>query len=309
LRLPGRIKEILWGWKLPWYKHYLNGCEMLFAPSFFEVNMGLNIPQVTSIHDLSACLFPDQRGKSLSRFLCQRAKLACEKAQKIIAISKSTKNDLVRLYKIPSGKITVTYLAGKSFKKVANQLPDGLKKDSYILATGTIEPRKNLSRLFQAYAKLDEKTTAQYPLVIAGAKGWNTGLIYQTIKRLNLKDKVIFLGYISDESLARVYQDCLFFVYPSLYEGFGIPLLEAFSFGKTVLTSDVSSMPEVSGDAALLVDPNNVDDIARGLEKLISDDTLRLKLQALSQKRAKDFSWVKTASQTLQVLESVKLNA
>ena len=305
LPLPGGFKELLWGWRIPWYRCLLKGCDLFFAPSFFEVNMGLGISQVVAIHDLTPCLFPDQRGGGVSRKLCRKTNEACQKAVKVITISKSTKKDLIKVHSIDPDKIEVTYLGQKKFGAVSQVLPDRLKKRSYILSASTIEPRKNLSRLLKAFGSLDPKLRKQYPLVVAGAKGWNTGEIYDTLHKYKLEDEVIFLGYISDEMLASVYKNCLFFVYPSLYEGFGLPILEALSFGKAVLTSKTSSMPEVAGEAALLVDPQDEKQIADGLEKLITDTNFRAGLEAKSQVQANKFSWEKCAKETLKILNGI----
>jgi len=303
LRLPGKLKSLLWGVRLPWFKKYLKGSDVLFAPSFFEANLGLKIPQVTTMHDMSFVLFPDQRGRASAKFLESRAKNVCQISKTIIADSLATKKDVEKIYKIPSDKIEVVWLGRREFTKIADKLPNGLKKDSYILATGTVEPRKNLVGLFNAYAMLSAELQAKYPLVIAGAKGWNTGEIFETLEKLKLSDKVIFLGFVEDEVLAKVYRDCLFFIYPSFYEGFGLPILEALSFKKAVITSGVSSMPEVAGDAALLVDPNDAKSIYNGIFKLIMDPKVRGSLEAKALEQANRFSWKKTAKRTLEILE------
>jgi glycosyltransferase involved in cell wall biosynthesis len=303
LRLPGKLKSILWGIGFPWYKKYLKGSDVLFAPSFFEANLGLKIPQITTMHDMSFVLFPDQRGRMSANFLANRARKVCNISKKIIADSFATKKDVEKIYNIKSDKIEVIWLGRKEFNLISDKLPNNLKKDSYILATGTVEPRKNLVGLFEAYSMLDEATQDKYPLVIAGAKGWNTGETFETLEKLRLTDKVIFLGFVADEVLAKIYQDCLFFIYPSFYEGFGLPILEALYFEKAVITSDVSSMPEVAGDAALLIDPKSPKSIFEGMRRLIVDEKKREALSKNARAQADKFEWKKTAEETLKVIE------
>lgn len=303
LRLPGKIKSILWGLNLPWYKKYLKGSDVLFAPSFFEANLGLKIPQVTTMHDMSFVLFPDQRGKLSAGYLAQRARKVCRLSKKIIADSLATKKDVQKIYQIPESKIEVVWLGKRELVEASEKLPEGLQKDSFILATGTLEPRKNLVGLFKAYSMLGEEVQSKYPLVIAGAKGWNTGEIFETLDRLKIKDRVKFLGYISDSELSRVYKDCLFFIYPSFYEGFGLPILEALNQKKAVITSNVSSMPEVAGDAALLIDPKDPESIFKGMRELIDNKKLLNELALKAKAQADKFSWEKTAKQTLKIIE------
>lgn len=303
--LPGHLKEKMWDWQLPWFKHWLGKTDIFYAPSFLEVNLGLKIPQVVTIYDLTTLLFPKHLGKTMTERYNLKTKRACQKVQKIIAISKSTKNDLIKLLKVPAAKIEVIYPGKNDLESPAANLPKGLKSKSYILAVGTIEPRKNLIGLFKAYALLPIALQEKYPLVVAGAEGWNTGETFNCLKVLKLEDKVKFLGFVSDGVLSKLYQETALFVYPSLYEGFGFPVLEALSFGVPVITSDISSLPEVAGSAAVLVEPRKSKSISNAIQKLLEHKEEADKLRHLAKKQADKFSWQKTAKETLKVFEEI----
>lgn len=304
-KIPGNIKEKVWGWTIPWFDRLLGDADIFYAPSFFEVNMGLKIPQVVTIYDMTTFLYPAHRGEEVSKRLNLRTKKACKKATKIIAISSSTANDLQKYLKIAKTKIDVIYPGQNQLSEPVKNLPGSLKKDAYILAVGTIEPRKNLVGLFKAYSLLPLKIQDKYPLVICGAEGWNTGEIFDTYLRLKLEGKVKLLGFVPDGLLAKLYKEAAVFVYPSIYEGFGFPVLEALSFGKPVVTSNISSMPEVAGKAALLVDPENTKSIANGLQRLLEHKNEADDLSKMAKKQAEKFSWEKTALQTLKVFEEI----
>lgn len=305
IMIPGQLKEKLWGWRLPLLSNLTKNSDIFYAPSFFEVNMGLKTPQIVTIYDLTTFLFPSHRGKEVSKRLNLRTKIACLKAQKIIVISKSTKNDLIKILKISQQKIQVICPGRTEFLKCAKNLPAGLKRKSFILTVGTIEPRKNLIGLFKAYALLAPQLQEKYPLVIVGAKGWNSGDIYEVIKNLKIIDKIKFLGFVSDLTLAKLYKEAAVFAYPSLYEGFGFPVLEAMGFGTPVVTSNVSSLPEVAGKAAILVDPHDPQVISSGIQRLLEHNQEAIELGKRGLIQAKKFSWEKAARETLKVFREV----
>lgn len=302
-KIPGGLKEKIWAWKIPWFNKTLEKSDVLLAPSFFEVNLGVKIPQVVIIYDMTTFLFPDQRGQEVSERLSKRTRMACRKAEKIIAISEATKRDILNILKIPSSKVVVAYPGLTRLPKPIMKLPSGLKEKSYILFVGTIEPRKNLIGLFRAYSRLSAQLQEKFPLVVVGAQGWNTGETYQVLREENLKDKVIFLGFQDDKMLAKLYQEAAVFVYPSLYEGFGIPIIEAMSFGTPVITSNISSMPEAAGKAALLIDPTEPKMISSALQRVLEGKAKPK--PSLLKAQAKKFSWLKVAKETLKALEEV----
>ena len=180
---------------------------------------------------------------------------------------------------------------------VAELLPE----PGFVLAVGTLEPRKNLPRLVAAYSRLDAAVQARHPLVVVGPVGWEAGETLDALRSLG--DRAQILGHVSDAAIAELYRRCALFCYPSLAEGFGLPVLEAMSAGAAVLTSNVSSMPEVGGDAVEYIDPTDVDGLAAGLARLLSSPELRAELGAKALRRAGEFTWERFAESTLAVLE------
>ncbi len=176
-----------------------------------------------------------------------------------------------------------------------------LPAPGFVLAVGTLEPRKNLPRLVAAYKALDEELQRRHPLVVVGALGWETGETLDSLRSLG--DRARMLGYVSDAALAELYRRCAVFCYPSLGEGFGLPVLEAMAAGAAVLTSNVSSLPEVGGEAVAYADPLRVQDIAAQLQSLLGDESRRAELAELAQARASEFSWARFAELTLAALE------
>ncbi len=173
----------------------------------------------------------------------------------------------------------------------------------YALFVGTLEPRKNLGKLIQAYAMLPESARSSCDLVIVGGSGWKQTGLADEVRRCGLERNVIFTGFVDDRMLATLYANCLFLAMPSLYEGFGFPIVEAQSFGKPVLTSNTSSMPEVAGESAILVDPRNAEAIASAFGQLCLDARLRQKLAAGARRNAERFTWENHAKGMLQIFE------
>ncbi|MFA4880399.1 MAG: glycosyltransferase family 1 protein [Candidatus Doudnabacteria bacterium] len=266
---------------------------------------------VVFVPDLVAFLFPRKHNPKavfLERCFLKRA---LSQSQRVIAISDATKRDLQRLFSLPSSKIDVVYLAANQCRQKSPSFLAEVKQkynlpSEFILFAGTLEPRKNLVRLIEAYQRLSFKE--EYGLVIAGKEGWYYKEIFQRVRQLNLEQYVRFLGYIERRDLIALYHLATVFVYPSLYEGFGLPPLEAMACGIPVITSNISSLPEVAGQAALLVNPKDVAEIAGMLERILTDQELRVRLARLGRERAKKFSWEKTAREILKILERVTIS-
>lgn len=313
-RIPGAWKEKLWGWqKLNLLDLVLGKQDILFAPSFFEIHLASRIPAVVTIHDLTMFKFPEQRGKTLSQYLASRTLKACQKAQKILSVSENTKKDLIEILKIKPEKIIVTPLAcAEEFSLAVNA--DEIKKiktkynlaKKIILSVGTLEPRKNMVRLISAYAELPKILQKKYDLVIAGGAGWNNSDILTMVQALGLQEKVKFLGFVPDADLNLLYHTTEIFVYPAIYEGFGLPVLEAITAGAPVITSNTSSLPEVGGKAVLYVDPLDVSDIVLKIKNLLENPRLRTNLIKKGKIQAQKFSWEKTVRKTLGVFEQFK---
>lgn len=296
--IPGRLKEWLWGQRWWEIAKYMPQAEVLFAPSFFEVALGERRPQVVTIHDLSHVLFPEQRGEKVSQRLTERNRLTVEKAVRVIAPSRATQDDLIRLFHLDERKIIVIPHGYNTFFQESPET----ERQPFFLFVGTMSPRKNLTGLFQAYAELPPEIREEYRLKVVGAEGWNTSEIYQTYQNLRLTEKVEFLGYQNDDALRTLYNQAAAFIFPSLYEGFGIPILEAMACGCPVITSNVSSMPEVAGGAALLVDPSNPQEITEAMTRVVTEPRLWARLHRAGLEQVRKFSWERTARQTLEVL-------
>ena len=279
-------------------------CRLLHAMDFFTP-VGSAIPQILSVYDLYFLREPQSLDRSSYRHYSKLVRYA-QSAAHIICSSEATKKDLLDLAGVPGSKASVVYPGPSLELHRIDMSETGSGSEPFMLCVGTIEPRKNLARLFQAYALASERSTAPLPtLLLAGRCGYRAQEILDSLSSLGLDSRVRYLGEIPDNELAKLYREALFLVYPSLYEGFGFPLVEAMAYGVPVLTSDISSIPEVVGDAAYLVNPEDIESIAGGLRALSGDPELRARLSALGRLRCERFSWARTASETLDVYRNV----
>lgn len=276
--------------------------DVFFSPTHYSPLTGLKT--VISILDISYLHFKDLFKKKDLYKLRYWGKYSIKRAKKIITISESSKSDIIEAYRLASGKVSVVYPGINQIDKTIDM--DKLREkyglsEKYILFVGTIQPRKNISRLIEAFSKIKEDTQ----LVIIGKKGWQFEEILESPRKFGIEDKVKFFHDVSSEDLPTFYKNAQVFILPSLYEGFGLPVVEAMYYGCPVITSNVSSLPEAGGDAALYVDPENVSDIAEKMEKVLGSDSLRKEMIEKGKEHVKKFSWEKAASQTLNVLEEV----
>ncbi len=289
--------------------------DILHAPAFAPP-FSRTFKVVVTVHDLIGMFFPNQLSWP-SRFYWGKWLPHCVKrASAIIAVSENTKRDLVNYLKIPEKNIHVIYPSGhESFlptadrKEVSRMKARFRIREKYFLFVGTIEPRKNLVRVVEAFARFLKRTKQDlsYQLVVVGIKEYAHGRSFKSLvgqSAAGLED-VIYTGYVSNENLNLLYCGAEAFIFPSLYEGFGIPVLEAMACGVPVLTSNLSSIPEVAGDAALYVDPTAVEKITDGMIELVQDARLRRNLIEKGFERVKRFSWKETARQTLGVYEAL----
>ena len=266
-------------------------------------------PSVVTVHDLGYRHFPDSHGTAQRRYLAWGTRWSAQAARRVIAISQATAQDLVRFDAINPAKIRVIYeAAGPPVASDRPLISEVADLPPYALFVSTIQPRKNVARLIQAYAFLVKNESIPWELVLGGGKGWLSDSLYRLAGELGVADRVHFLGYVADEDLPGLYAQARFFCYPSLHEGFGLPVLEAQSYGVPVMTSNNSALPEVAGDAALLVDPTDVDAIADAMLRLSQDEELRQRLIAAGYENVKRFSWDKAARETLAVLEEAAQN-
>ena len=297
--------------------------DIFFTPTHYAPRFS-PVPTVISIMDLSYIHFPELFKKSDLYQLKNWTAYSVKNARKILTISKASKDDIMRVYRVPEDKVIVIYPGIKKNIKYQISNMDEIRnkygiRGEYILFVGTLQPRKNIVRLIEAFAfvchpelvsgsqsKRDSDLRQNdIQLVIVGKKGWLFDEILKAPKKFGIEDKVKFLDFVADEDLPLFYKNALCFVLPSLYEGFGLPILEAMQYGCPVITSNVSSLPEAGGDAALYVNPLDVDDIVKNLELIIQNSELRNKLKKKGYEQVKKFSWEKTARETLRVLEEV----
>lgn len=279
-----------------------------FSPYIRKVR---GIKTVITVHDLHLLMFPNADFQHNIKLYTTLYTKAIEVADICIAVSESTKVDMIKYFSVTPEKIRVIYEGvSERFHPIDDLSVIGDFKEKFglpegIILTVGIGHRKNTQRLIQAYRVLKEKHRIERKLVITGKpKFWNFEMT-QLIGRLNLNEDIIFLGYFPEEELPILYNSSDLFVFPSLYEGFGFPLLEAMKCGVPVVTSNISSMPEIVGDAGLLVDPYNEYEIAEAIAKVLSDGDLRTKLKTKGMERAKKFTWEETVKKTIGVYREV----
>jgi glycosyltransferase involved in cell wall biosynthesis len=273
-----------------------------------------------TVHDLSFLRDPDSAVPSLRRFLERAVRRSVERAHRVLADSQATQDDLAELWRIAPGKIEVLRSGVDArFQPIRDPATLAAVRAKYalgdgpiVLAVGTIQPRKNYVRLIQAFGQvvgrwwqIGSDLLGDVNLVIAGGQGWMFDDIYAEVARLGLDGRVKFTGFVDDADLPALYSAATLFAYVSLYEGFGLPALEAMACGAPVLGSSVSSIPEVVGDAGLLVDPRDVDAIAAGLIGLLKDASARDDYMRAGLKRAAQFTWEGAARQLLAVYDDL----
>jgi glycosyltransferase involved in cell wall biosynthesis len=271
----------------------------------------LHLPckSVVTIHDLNfynlATYFSPLKRTALRLFITHGAK----KADHILTVSRFSKTQLVEMLGIPDEKVTVTYSAAK--ERTMNILPFAELQRRYgvqmpyILGLSSLSPHKNMAALIKAFAIVKEKGFTRLRLVLAGHPPTDKSYLDELIKRTKLQDSVIFTGYLRDEVLPSLYAHAEIFVFPSLYEGFGVPPLEAFTCETPVASSSAASIPEIVGDSAVYFDPQCVEEIAESIVRLLQDETLRNTVVAKGKERVKEFTWEKIAQKTLEVYNIV----
>jgi len=288
---------------LPVTDWWARGADVFHASNLLE-HPPRHLRLTATIHDMTSWLMPELHARGNLR-ADRRFLEICKRADKLIAVSQSTKDDAVRLAGLPPDKIVVIHSGVPDAFFTVN--PDAIRRvrqrhalqRPFVLFVGTIEPRKNIDTLLDAWAALPPSLREEYELVIAGPAGWASPA---TIERLRA---VRYLGYIPEPDLAPLTAAAAVFVYPSLYEGFGFPVAQAMAARVPVVTSNLSSLPEVAGDAALLVDPRSTSELLAALSRLLLSPDLRSELAARGRCRARDFRWETCAAKSLQFFEEV----
>ena len=289
----------------------LEKSDLIYSP-YYPVPSKREAKAILTIHDLIPLVHPEWfNNPSTIRFFEKNLRESAKYADKIIADSRCTKRDIVKFYDIEEEKVEVIHLAPCSIFKntqdcnfpFINDVPKIVsEKRPYFLSVATLEPRKNLVRTIKAFELFrDSEKNLEPALLLVGKSGWKNEELLKTFNNSRYKDSIFFTGYLSDKDLISVYQQALAFTYPSLYEGFGLPVLEAMSSGVPVITSNNSSLAEIATDAALCCDPYSVEEIAVSMQRIAESQTLRQNLAALGIQRSNEFSWEKTAEETANV--------
>ncbi len=300
-----RLEQLL----LPWMVDRLQ-FSVYHSPDFIPPLHG-NCPSVITIHDLAFLIYPHFLTRDSARYYGQIDR-AVRRARHIIAVSESTKRDLVKMLGTPEDKITVIYEAADPMyhpveRSVALRHVQELfdLPSEFILFVSTIEPRKNVSGLLRAYKRLREDYRLTPALVLAGSSGWLVDDMQRLVDELQLRPHCHFLGHVSNCDLLQLYNSALCLVHPAFYEGFGLPPLEAMACGTPVVAANVSSLPEVVGNAGASRDPRNDEEITVAIMRVLTDAALREESRSRGLRRAGAFSWQGTAEQTMQVYRQV----
>jgi glycosyltransferase involved in cell wall biosynthesis len=309
-RIPGKILMLSWGYlKFPPID-LLTGKFDIFHSTNFIIPPKKEGKIIITIHDLYFMKYPENTelfgGRYFKRFLPSNI----NKVDKIIAVSRSTKRDIINILGVNEDKIEVIYEGVDNIFKPINDRVKVLKikdryslPDKFILFVGSIEPRKNILSLIKSFSLIRSKI--EHKLVVVGSKGWGYKNIFDAIDSLNLRKSVMFTGYVPEYDLPYIYNASDLFVFPSFYEGFGLPVLEAMACGIPVIASNRSSIPEIIGDSGIVIDPDNIHELKDAMLNLLNNDELKKRLIDKGIKRASMFSWEKTAYNTLDLYKSV----
>jgi len=290
----------------------MGGVNIFFSPHFFLTSLSSSCKRVTTFHDLSFVHFPEffSWRKNIWHNLEMAPKWQAKFSDQIIAVSESTKKDLINLYGIDPAKIEIIYsgisplIKRPSEEKLLEFRKENNLPERFILFLGKLEPRKNIVGIIKAFniLKRDKRFNNIY-LVLAGSRGWLYKDIFQEIEKSEFKKEIIIKNYISDEARAFYYSLADVFIYPSFFEGFGFPSLEAMACGTPVVVSNNSSLPEIVGNGELLVQPNNIQEIAKSIMLILTDNELRDRLSCFGLQRSAKFNWHKTAEYTLKYIK------
>lgn len=300
-KIPQRLITAWWmGIRWPHLEHITDNCDIYQISEICQ--QPTKRKTVAFIHDLTTILYPDYhllKNKILYHFRFKNIK---KHADVVLTNSKHTKNDIIQHLGISNDRIVVTpFGVDEMFKPTKGSMIEA----PYICYLGTIEPRKNLENLFKAFKRLKDQEAIPHKLVLIGKDGWFYEDIYKVMRELNLENDVVRLGFVPDEELPGLLSGAELFVYPSFYEGFGLPVLEAMACGTPVVTSRVSSLPEVGGEAVKYCNPDSYKDIAEKMFEFLKSWTEREKYSKLGLERAKKFTWENCARKHLNVYQSM----
>lgn len=285
--------------------------DLLHSPDFIPPAFGASRHLIT-VHDLNFLYYPEYLTAESRSYYAGRIEWAVKKADHIVADSEHTRQDLIERLQTPPEKVTTVHLAASpifaqefSAEEIDRTLAAFGLAPGYILFVGTLEPRKNVPTLLRAFDLVRRATALEIPLVLVGRKGWLYDEIDEVMVSLGLEEHVRHLPNVSDRQLAHLYQQAGVLALPSHYEGFGFPVLEAMHCGCPVIASNRASLPEVAGDAAILLEPDDAEAWAAALEQVLTDQMKRTELIVAGKRQACRFNWTKTAAATLKIYESL----
>lgn len=294
-------------WSLGLPRYIRKNQIQLFHGTNFEVPLRSECPTVLTIHDLSTLLYPETHEGRIVRRARRRLPMMARAATMIIMPTEAIRREVHEHLQIPLARLVAIPEAARScfLRLEFEQTADTRKRlgvgDEFLLYVGTIEPRKNLMTLVRAFEEVLNRRESHLQLVVAGRKGWMVDDLLGYVKQSRAASRIIFTGYLSDDQLSALYSSCTLFVYPSLYEGFGLPPLEAMACGAPVIVSRIPSIQEVAGTAARLVSSENVSELTEAIIELLDDALLRQQLSIAGISRASEFSWDRTARQVQDV--------
>ncbi len=310
----GPLGRHWWSAGLP--RHIRRSDLKLFHGTNFDIPLWRPCATVLTIHDLSHLLYPETHEKRRVKRAQRRLPIMARGADAIITPTESVRREVCQLLKTnPETVFAIPEAARACFRPLAFAETEAVRRklevgDDFLLTVGTLEPRKNMGVLVSAFAEVARALPQrQTKLVIAGGRGWLSGPLFAAIERSPVRDRILLTDYLHDEELQALYASCRAFIYPSLYEGFGLPPLEAMACGAPVIVSNVSALAEITGDAAWAFDPQSVGDLAKNIIELVDNDNNenpedpRRRLSIVGQRRAAEFSWEKTAQLTWKVYE------
>lgn len=312
IHIPDRFLNIIWyRWRLPLYATYFSGqVDIYHGPDFALPPIGRKLRKVVTVHDLAFLEHPEYAVPALAAYLKKIVPEAVAAADLVCTVSEEVSQMLEKHFQTPRHKLAIVPNGvGPAFRRITDPLLLQATRHKYglkyplVLGVGTLEPRKNHIGLIKAFAKAHKQKNGPAMLALAGGKGWLYDETYQLVEQLKLQNEVRFLGRVSDYDLITLYSIADAFAFPSFFEGFGVPPLEALACGAPVITSNTSSLPEVVGDAALLVDPHDVGELARAITRLIHDKALQEDLRQKGYRRAQQFTWAASASKMLTLYE------
>jgi len=294
---------------LPLHLFFNRNINIFFAPAHYSPSF-CPVPIVVTIHDLAYYYYPNEFLKKDLYKLQNWTKTSVTKAKQIIAVSKTTKKDLHKFYSLNDSKVQVIYNGYEkkhSLPFLKNTAKLSVTNKPFLLYVGTLQPRKNVITLIKAF-NVVKKTIPDLELIIAGKKGWLFNEIFTLVEELGLENCVYSTGFVTDQQLAYLYQNARCLILPSLYEGFGLPILEAMSFSCPVISSFSASLPEIGGNACLYFDPNNIDDLVEKIQQLLTNQQQCSELIQKEKLRIREFSWSRCGTQTLEIIKNAYQN-